>query len=161
MKNIQVKNMILAALGICLVFAATSIIKIPNGLQGYFNCGDGVILAFATLVNPIYAFCIGGIGSALADIAGGYASYALFTLLIKGLEGVIVAYLYHKHANSFFTFAIAVLWMIAGYVIADVFVNQSIILGLAAIPSNILQGIVGILLGKMLVPIIHSAYKEA
>ena len=31
----------------------------------------------------------GGIGSALADILTGYSHWAIFTLIIKGLEGYI------------------------------------------------------------------------
>ena len=91
MKKIQVKELCISALGICLVFCATFLIKIPNGFQGYFNCGDGMILAFAPFVNPLFAFLIGGVGSAIADIVSGYASYALFTLVIKGIEGLLIS----------------------------------------------------------------------
>ena len=47
----------------------------------------GFILLFASIVDPLGGFLIGGLGSALADVAGGYAYYFFPTLIIKGLEG--------------------------------------------------------------------------
>ncbi len=58
MDNKKVKELVLAALGIALVFLATYLIKVPNGIQGYFNLGDGFILLFSSLLNPFYAFLI-------------------------------------------------------------------------------------------------------
>ncbi|CDD49755.1 putative uncharacterized protein [Firmicutes bacterium CAG:308] len=104
MKKIQVKELCISALGICLVFCATFLIKIPNGFQGYFNCGDGMILAFAPFVNPLFAFLIGGVGSAIADIVSGYASYALFTLVIKGIEGLLISILISRFKSKIFVF---------------------------------------------------------
>lgn len=160
MKEIQTKKIVLSGLGICLVFASTLLLKIPNGFQGYFNCGDGVILAFASLVNPAFAFCIGGIGSALADIAGGYASYAIFTLVIKGLEAVLASVLIKQDKNLWFTYTISSLLMVTGYFVADSFVSQSMYIALLSIPTNILQGVVGVLIGRLLYPILRSTYKE-
>ena len=84
MKAMDVKDIVTAALGIALVFLATWLFKVPNGIQGYFNLGDGFLLLFASVLNPFLAFMVGGVGSALADLSGGYGMYAIFTLLIKG-----------------------------------------------------------------------------
>ena len=84
MKTMKVNDIVTAALGIALVFLATWLLKVPNGIQGYFNLGDGFLLLFASVLNPFLAFMVGGVGSALADITGGYGMYALFTLLIGG-----------------------------------------------------------------------------
>ena len=89
MKTMKVNDIVTAALGIALVFLATWLLKVPNGIQGYFNLGDGFLLLFASVLNPFLAFMVGGVGSALADITGGYGMYALFTLLAC-LQGTIL-----------------------------------------------------------------------
>ena len=101
MKTMKVNDIVTAALGIALVFLATWLLKVPNGIQGYFNLGDGFILLFASVLNPFLAFMVGGVGSALADITGGYGMYALFTLLIKGMEAVLVSWLVCRGRSSF------------------------------------------------------------
>ena len=100
MKTMKVNDIVTAALGIALVFLATWLLKVPNGIQGYFNLGDGFILLFASVLNPFLAFMVGGVGSALADITGGYGMYALFTLLIKGMEAVLVSWLVCRGRSS-------------------------------------------------------------
>ena len=37
MKTMKVNDIVTAALGIALVFLATWLLKVPNGIQGYFN----------------------------------------------------------------------------------------------------------------------------
>ena len=85
MKNKQTYEIVLTGLGMALVFVATMFIKVPNALDGYFNLGDGFILLFASFLNPFESFLIGGLGSALADVAGGYGHYFFFTkYILKG-----------------------------------------------------------------------------
>ena len=99
-KTLTTQQIVLYALGMAIVFVSTMFIKIPNGIDGYFNLGDGFILLFSSIVSPLGGFLIGGLGSALADVAGGYAYYFIPTLLIKGLEGCMVAYLFQKYGNK-------------------------------------------------------------
>lgn len=160
MKKIQVKELCISALGICLVFCATFLIKIPNGFQGYFNCGDGMILAFVPFVNPLFAFLIGGVGSAIADIVSGYASYALFTLVIKGIEGLLISILISRFKSKIFVFSLGAIWMVIGYFIADSFVNQSLWIAVLSMPINLIQGITGCILGFIQYPILKKIHKE-
>ncbi len=160
MKQLSIKTLVISSLGICLVFASTFLIKIPNGFHGYFNAGDGILFAFATIVNPFFAFCIGGIGSCFADIIGGYASYALFTLCIKGIEAMIVSYVYNHFKKRLPSLILASLWMIFGYWLVDAFINQSFWLATLAVPINIMQALVGIGIASLLIPILHKYLKE-
>ena len=85
MKNKQTYEIVLTGLGMALVFVATMFIKVPNALDGYFNLGDGFILLFASFLNPFESFLIGGLGSALADVAGGYGHYFFIAkYILKG-----------------------------------------------------------------------------
>jgi uncharacterized membrane protein len=76
---------------IALVTASTLLIKIPVPVtQGYINLGDAAVIIAALLFGPRTGLIAGGIGLALADWLGGYAHWAPFTLIIKGLEGFLV-----------------------------------------------------------------------
>ena len=162
MKNLRVKEIVLAALGMALVFLATYLIKIPNGIQGYFNLGDGFIMLFSSLMNPWLAFMIAGVGSALADLVGGYGSYALFTLIIKGIEGVIIALAFQRITGRlrFVSYGIAAGIMVFGYCIADSIINASLVLGISGIPANILQGVIGIVIALLAFPMIQKNMKN-
>lgn len=153
MKKITVKELILTALGIALVFLATFLLKIPNGLQGYIHSGDGFILLFSSILSPFSAFLIAGIGSAFADIAGGYAYFALFSLLIKGIEASLVSFLFQKSRVRFLSYFAGSIIMIFGYFLTDAFINQSWQLALTGIPGNIIQAAIGILIAYLIYPI--------
>ncbi|MGX8834274.1 ECF transporter S component [Amedibacillus sp. YH-ame6] len=162
MKNNNIKSIVISALGMALVFLATYLIKIPNGIQGYFNLGDGFIMLFASIINPWMAFLIGGIGSALADIAGGYAIYFIPTLFIKGLEGFLIAFIFQRIKTNlkYISYAIGALIMVSGYFVCDSFINDSWALGLSGIPANLLQGGVGIVIALLALPILKRNIKD-
>jgi uncharacterized membrane protein len=85
------KTTSLNAVFTALVAIATLLIRVPvPATQGYINLGDAVVIAAALLMGPRTGLIAGGIGSALADWMGGYAHWAPFTLIIKGLEGYLV-----------------------------------------------------------------------
>lgn len=90
----KTKEITLTALLIALTAAATLAIRIPvPATQGYINLGDSMVYISALLFGPITGLLAGGIGSALADVLGGYSQFAPYTLVIKGLEGIIVGLL--------------------------------------------------------------------
>lgn len=155
----DVQNIVIGALGISMVFLATFLIKIPNGIQGYFNLGDGFIFMFASMVSPLTAFLIGGVGSALADAAGGYGLYVVFTLVIKGCEGLFLAYTLKKVSSlplKICLLGIASQIMVSGYFLADAYINQSWQLSLTGVPANILQAIVGMMIAISTIPLINK-----
>ncbi len=74
-----------------LVFVVTRAFAIPiPQTKGFFNLGEAAVYASALLYGPLVGALAGGVGSALADLSLGYAHYAPFTLVIKGLEGLVV-----------------------------------------------------------------------
>lgn len=98
-KNIKRTTKIIAysAISTALVFLTTFFIKIPDFAgTGYLNLGDATIIVIAVLIGPIHALIAGAMGSMFADIAAGYAYYAPFTLVIKGLEGLFVGLIVYK-----------------------------------------------------------------
>jgi uncharacterized membrane protein len=60
--------------------------------KGYFNIGEVMIYITAILMGPYIGAFAGGVGSAISDAILA-PQYAPGTLVIKGLEGLIVGYL--------------------------------------------------------------------
>lgn len=85
---------------IVLAFVGTKVISIPiPGTSGYFNLGDTFVMISALLFGPIIGMLVGAIGPALADSIG-YLPYAPATLVIKGLEGLIVGLIARDGTNQ-------------------------------------------------------------
>lgn len=155
MKQDYTRELVFGALGIALVFISTTFLKLPNSIGGYINLGDGFILLFSGILGPFAAFMVGGVGSAFADIAGGYGSYAIATILIKGLEGLLISMLIHKNQQLRLpAYFLGSLLMISGYYVVDSFLNVSWTVGVIGIPGNLIQAIVGILIALAAAPLI-------
>lgn len=158
----SVNEIVITALGMALVFVATLFIKIPNPIDGYFNLGDGFIMLFASILNPFCAFLVGGLGSALADVAGGYAYYFIWTLLIKGIEAFLIAQLFHRFGPKYKAgyYALGSVVMVAGYFFAKWFLKGSAVIALSGIPENIVQSVVGIVIAFVAYPIVRRALER-
>lgn len=162
-KNIlTTKEMTVAALGIAVVYVATLYIKIPNALDGYFNLGDGFVMLFATVLSPWTAFLAGGLGSALADLSGGYAYYFLPTLCIKGLESVMISNLIHRYGNKVqkIAYLLAAGIMVSGYFFTKAYLKQSFAIAMLGVPENIVQSIIGMIIASLCFPTIQRICKE-
>ncbi|QUI24408.1 ECF transporter S component [Vallitalea pronyensis] len=74
-----------------LVLIATLFFKVPVPFtNGYVHLGDSMIFVAAILLGWKGGAFAAGVGSALADILGGYPHWALPTLIIKILMGAII-----------------------------------------------------------------------
>lgn len=93
----------------------------------------------------------GGVGSALADLLSGYAHWAPFTLIIKGVMGLLIGLVsdFAKKQEKFFTArnllasAIGIIWMVFGYFIGGGILKSSFAVAATSIPENLIQGIAG------------------
>ena len=142
-----------------MVMIATTFFKIPNAM-GYIHLGDGFVLLAAIILPKKYACFAGGVGAGLADIYGGYAVWAPWTLVIK-IGMVLIVQLFFdfltKRASNgkhiakiagipfaeLFAYVLAVLWTVSGYYIAQGFISGNWIAPVADVPGNVLQVAVG------------------
>lgn len=156
------KDIVITGLGIAIVFIATLYIKIPNAIDGYFNLGDGFLLLFASILNPFLAFLVGGLGSALADVAGGYAYYFFPTLIIKGLEATVVSYLMLKFSKKVQipAYLLGAMIMVFGYFLAKWYLKGSMAIALTGIPENIFQSAVGVFIALICYPFVLKIKKD-
>lgn len=134
---------------IALVTVATLAIRVPvPATTGYINVGDTMIYLAALVGGPKAGLIAGGVGSAIADLLGGYPQWAPWTLVIKGLQGLIAGVLAYSlyrqrgafHPGTALGLAAAGLWMVVGYYVAG-----GLIFGfgaaLAEVPGNLVQGL--------------------
>lgn len=159
--RLTTRELVIAALLMGLTAVATMVLQIPvPATGGYINFGDTVIFATAIVFGPVAGLLAGGIGSALADLLSGYGQWAPFTLVVKGLEGLICGYLYlvwRKKSSSvnwmgaLLSAAIAGLWMVAGYFLVGASLAGSFGAALAEVPGNLIQAAVSVVLGLALV----------
>lgn len=147
-KNIGV-HVALSAIMAALVCMTTMLIQVPNPpTQGYINLGDAMIFVAAVTFGPVIGGFAGGIGSALADVLLGYPHFAIFTLVIKGLEGVIAG-IVSRRIEKFG----AAIGSVAGgsEMVIGYFIVEYYLWGLGAaiteIPGNLSQVIAGVLIG--------------
>ncbi len=84
-----------------LVAASTLMLQVGiSASHGYFNVGEIMVYTSALLLGPFLGAAAGGIGSSITDAISGYAPYAPGTLVIKGTEAFLVAYIaLHKPRN--------------------------------------------------------------
>lgn len=146
-----------------LIFLATFFLQLQTAGTGYVNLGDGVILAAAQLLGPV-AFFPAAIGSALADMAGGYTIYIPGTFVIKGLMGFVSGLLMKKKDLSFSRFLFACLVgetiMVLGYFVYKGLVFNTWGAALMDIPHDIGQGVAGVLLAILFKPTVEKLRKE-
>ncbi|MFV0382233.1 MAG: ECF transporter S component [Breznakia sp.] len=144
MSQIRIKQMTIIALAMSIIFLMTVVIVIPISTKGYVNLGDIGVLFFASFFSPLTAGFVGGMGSALADVVAGYSHYAVFTLLIKGLEGLVVSYLFHHMSKKYnmLSFVVGIVIMVSGYYVVDFVIEGNVIAVLPSLFANAIQGII-------------------
>ena len=130
-----------------LVAVGTMIVQIPNAMGGYFNVGEVMIFVSALTFGPLIGGVAGGLGSAIADIIA-FPVFALPTLVIKGIEGLLAGLISNK--KSLYRDVLAVLLagaeMVFGYFVVEVFL-WDFGAALAEVLPNIAQVSVGGLVG--------------
>ena len=138
----------------CILFAGvtaglTLVVRLPiPGTGGYLNLGDMAVVFCGLYLGGRWGFVAGGIGSAAADIIGGFFVFAPVTLIAKGLEAFIAGTLGKK---SPYWLALAAATMVSVYFVAEIFLPG---IGLAAalseLPFNLIQAVAGAVGGLLI-----------
>jgi uncharacterized membrane protein len=77
---------------VTVVFA----ISIPTSEGGYFNIGESAVYLTAILFGPYIGAIASGFGAFFADLFLNAAIFAPGSLIIKGLEGFLVGFVYYR-----------------------------------------------------------------
>lgn len=139
-----------------VVLVSTMFLKLPTA-TGYIHLGDGVIYAASLAFGGLPGAISGALGSSLADVLGGYAAWAPWTFIIKGLAGYIAGKLGHKKNKNrqAVAMALASLWIVLGYAVGTaIMYSPKAIWG--EILGNLVQTGSGIIVGMVLAPVLES-----
>jgi len=151
MKTQSIRTIALITVMAAVVCTLTYVVQVPiPATGGYIHLGD-VGANFAALAfGPWPGFLIAGGGMAIADLIAGYASFAPGTLVVHGLQAVVVAYI-GRSRKPWVMFLAAVAGgavVVAGYFAYEWLILRMEILAAAQeIPFNILQvasGLIGV-----------------
>ena len=171
----QTNKMVLAALFAALCCIATMVIKLPSATLGYIHLGDGLVLLSGIILGPIYGGLAAGIGSMFSDIFSGYTLWAPGTFIIKAICAILAGLLFRKlnrpkskHPISYpvliFSCLVSELFMVVGYFFYGSFLivissgHKETFLAafgasIAGVLFNLLQGLAGIIITCLLIPI--------
>ena len=164
MRDTKLNKLILTALMIAIVTVSTMFIKIPT-LNGYIHLGDSMVFFSVFLLGKKYGSVASGLGSALGDILAGYAIWAPWTFVIKGLMAIIFGLFLEWSSNnetepkkianisimSYLGMILAGLEMCFGYYLANGIIYGNWLVALAEVIPNIGQFSVGIVISALLV----------
>lgn len=181
MNTTATKKWVVAALFAALTCICTMIIKIPTPTGGYIHPGDGMVLLCGVVLGPGMGALAAGIGSMLSDLFSGYMVWVPATFIIKALSALCAALLFRglraglskgKRSAALRLIIGGITGealMVFGYFLFEVGLNAAanggftsaaiaggIAYSAAGIPANILQGITGIVIACVLLPVLSK-----
>ena len=160
-KKLTSKTIALSGMMAALIFIATYMFKLPMP-TGYVHLGDGFILLSASVLGwP--AVLSAALGSMLADLLAGYSIYMAPTFIIKGAVAAIAVFATAKHRAP-----LQVLYMLAAeaVMVAGYFITDWLILGFGwaaatgALLGNVMQGLSGVAVWVLLLPVVKRIQKQ-
>ena len=162
--NSNLKKLVIAALFAALSCVATMSIHIPTpGTGGYIHPGDGIVILSGVILGPGWGLLAAGIGSAMADLLGGYFLYVPITFVVKGAVAFAAGAIYRKVGNTPKSRYVAVVLggigdivlVVGGYFLCEVMLYGAAAAA-ASVPANLIQGIGGLIIGIALYPVLLS-----
>ncbi len=150
----------LVAVLIALVAVLTLLVRVPTPARGYVNLSDAAITFAGLAFGPWIGGLAGGIGTAIADLAGGFAPYAPISLVAHGLQGVLVGLIGGRRRDlprMILAWLAGAVAMIAGYLLGGA-LYVGLPTALLEVPLNVMQTVVGALVGIPLVLAVRKAY---
>lgn len=161
----------LAAIAVLTAVTAvfTYIVRVPIApTRGYINLGDVAIYFTAFTFGPLTALISGGLGPAIADILAGYSQWAPISLVVHGLQGFAVGYLFRLiTAKEGEKRHFVVGYLVAGLVGTAIMVGLYLLSGafmvgfgaaVVEVPGNLIQNAVGLAGGITLTATVRKAY---
>ncbi len=151
----------LTAVLIALTAVFTIVIQIPiPATQGYWNLSDAAITFAGLAFGPWTGGIAGGVGTAIADLATGYAQYAPISLLAHGLEGLLIGWIGRSRrsvAGMILAWAAGATAMVLVYLLGGT-ILKGFPAAVAEVPFNVVQATMGAVIGIPLVIAVRKAY---
>ena len=151
--DVKTKELTLTAMMSALVFIATFVPKIPIPL-GYAHLGDAAIFLVVIYCGRRVGMTSGIIGSAFADLLGGFPIWIVPTIFIKA--AMSETFYRFREKNFIIALILACLVMTAGYTIFGAVLYDSLTAGLASTPGLLAESAINI----VVTVILYSALKN-
>ena len=150
MNNDKVRDLTRMGVLAALTLVATILIRIPvPATQGYIHPGDAVLILSAWMIGQYKGSFAGALGQGLADLFGGYAIFAPFTLIAKMLMGILLfragMLLFDRERTAGKTVGgvicliLAFAAMAGTYYLVESAMYGSFLVPIAEIPANLIQ----------------------
>lgn len=95
------RTIALIAIMTAVTIVFTLAVRVPFApTRGYFTLADVGVYFAAFAFGPLIGFIVGGLGTGLADVLGGYAHFAIWSFLIHGFQGLVAGYLGRRRGWS-------------------------------------------------------------
>lgn len=165
----KTKEIVQTALLTALVFVATAFINIrlpflSNG--GLVHLGTVMLFITAIVFGKEKGAIAGAVGMAVFDLSSGWALWAPFTFIIRGIMGYMVgAVTWSKNRDgnnlmvNIFAMILSGAWMIFGYYITEGILYGNWIAPVASIPGNVTQIVIGLILGLPIAKVLKRYVK--
>lgn len=160
------REIVFTALMTALVFVATFVPHIPIPL-GYAHLGDAVIFLLALLAPRRTAVTAACLGSALADLLGGFALWVLPTIVIKyGMAEIVYRIAAPRQRATgririVAALTISSVWMAAAYTFAGAVLYDGMAAALASAPGLLAEGVVNSIITLLLIPTLRTHVPRA
>ena len=168
-KRFGTKKLALSVVLAAAVTVSTMIIQIQiPATLGYLNFGDVMVFVSGLMFGGLIGGFAGGVGSAVADVMLGYPHYALYTLVIKGLEGFLAGQISDGGSSirDAAGWAAGATVMVVGYLAVQSYMF-GISVALVELPVNLVQvgcgAFIGIPVARTLrkrIPIVHLIHSS-
>lgn len=160
-RGLATRDIGLIAVLTALTVVFTLLIRIPTPARGYINLSDVAITFTGLAFGPWYGMIVGGLGTGLADLIGGYAAFAPLSLLAHGAEGLLIGLIgggSRSIPRMIGAWAAGAAAMVGIYLVGEGLFYTGWPLAIAEVPANIFQAAVGALVGIPLVIAVRRAY---
>ncbi|GMA69020.1 membrane protein [Leuconostoc litchii] len=157
-RTIHTKQLAILSVIIAFNVALSYVIKIPvPATNGFVNLVEAGIFLAAILGGARSGLIVGGLSGLLLDLLAGYPQWMIFSLVIHGLEGLIVGYFGYQRRpiSQAVGLIIGSIIMIIGYVLAGAFLYNWTA-GFASIIGNVAQSVMGLIVAIILVPVFKN-----
>lgn len=156
MVNNKIKDLTTTGILIALVLSFTFIrVPLPIALRdgGLIHLGNVMVVVATLVFGKSKGVLSASLGMGLFDILSGYANWALYTIVIRGISTYVMGTIAFKKFNgnnniiNFIAVLIANIINMVGYFFAEYFIYGNFISPISSIPGEIIQVCVSLFLG--------------
>lgn len=154
-KHLNIKKLTLAAVLMAMnVIMSSSILSLPVP-GGHMYLNDVIICTAAILLEPFYAFLVGGLGAFLGDFLF-YQPPMFVSLVTHGVQAVVISLFVHRlfrekrMAGSILGALLGLVITVTGYTLGRAYLYSTPAYAAAKFPFQILQTLVGEALALLL-----------